>query len=792
MNIFHKLAIESLRKNRSSTFVTILGVILSAALITGVTMFGYSLLRTLADDAAIRYGDWHLAVENVDAAFLAEQKQNADVANIIVFDELGNITPSESGIACRLIGFTDESFASLPLTLISGRLPRNARELLVQEGSIIGVVGDVVSFPSEDGMQASYTIVGICSRPHFEHKGSNAQIMVIRIESLRASLPKTAFIKLHDPYSIRSYQQEIAKRSYYNNKLLRFMGIWENSSDSLIVTLMISVSVVVIGIVMLGSVFLIYNAFHISLNERTHQIGILSSVGATPKQIRHSVLYEGLCIGLIGIPSGVLLGLGAIYLVIAATANRFADVFPMAVKLQLHISLPIILGAVFISLVTILISAYIPAKKAANVSVIDCIRQTGEIKLSGKDVKTSKLSEKLFGFEGMLALKNFKRNKRQYRSVILSLVFSIVLFITTGTFTDCLSSIADHSQLLTDYEVGFGTTELDDSVLLSLFERCADLDSARKCSLRAEYIVPIVVGGSSYTASIQFTDEQSYRDYMAQCGLDASTDALPTLAKRNDNTADSISELPNLFQGTELSMKLGDQTLALICVERPMPDVPPTDQMPDELPYTLQILAPWSMKQALGQDAALWVKGITICADEPAQLKAELQSIVEADGIMGKYLLIDCTELLNANNSMAFLARLFSYTFIIMITLIAVANVFNTISTNIKLRRRELAMLRSVGMSERSFRKMMRFECVFYGLRSMFFGIPISLFLSYQVQKTMRDGMVDAGTSRFQIPWFSLSIGISAILLIIFVTMMYSVNKLKRENIIDALRDEMA
>ena len=75
------------------------------------------------------------------------------------------------------------------------------------------------------------------------------------------------------------------------------------------------------------------------------------------------------------------------------------------------------------------------------------------------------------------------------------------------------------------------------------------------------------------------------------------------------------------------------------------------------------------------------------------------------------------------------------HTFIVMISMIAVANVFNTISTNIKLRRRELAMLRSVGMSEHDFQKMMNFECIFYGMRALLYGLPIAVLAAWLVHK---------------------------------------------------------
>ena len=123
-----------------------------------------------------------------------------------------------------------------------------------------------------------------------------------------------------------------------------------------------------------------------------------------------------------------------------------------------------------------------------------------------------------------------------------------------------------------------------------------------------------------------------------------------------------------------------------------------------------------------------------------------------------------------------------------MISLIATANVFNTISTNIKLRRRELAMLRSVGMNDHDFQKMMRFECALYGLYTLLFGLPISALLSYLIYKGMALGGAEI---TYTFPAGSMLISTLGVFLIIFITMLYATSKLRKENIIDALRDDM-
>ena len=165
-----------------------------------------------------------------------------------------------------------------------------------------------------------------------------------------------------------------------------------------------------------------------------------------------------------------------------------------------------------------------------------------------------------------------------------------------------------------------------------------------------------------------------------------------------------------------------------------------------------------------------------------------MRKIISGSDVEESYLLINTNKLAEQNNNMIFIANVFCYTFIGMITLIAVANVFNTISTNIKLRRRELAMLRSVGMSGRAFQDMMNFECILYGVQALLWGIPLSLLVSYGIYQFMQFG---AENIDFVVPWLAIALSMLGVFLIVFVTMLYSVRKIKKENIIDALRDDM-
>ncbi len=421
---------------------------------------------------------------DVDSSFVQEQRVNDEVENTVTFENIGYATLEGSRNPDKpylfIAGFSKEAFDTLPITLISGRLPENSREILVSgkvatDGGVKFAVGDTISLdvgkrmsenenlgqsdPYTAGSEAfipqnkrTYTVVGICRKPVFEESSAPGYTLITKEdEQVKAdSLSLFVTLKIHVMFALI---QVVLEHDYiFNDNVLRFMGISDNNLFNMF---LYSVGGVVLAIIMLGSIFLIYNSFNMSLNERTHQFGILSSVGATAKQLRNSVLFEGICIGVIGIPIGVVIGIVSIGLVISVIAKNFANILYVNVPLTLTLSIPAIVVAAVVSMVTILISAYIPARKAANTPVMECIRQTNEVKIESKSVKTSKLTQQIYGLEGVLAMKNFKRNKKRYRSIVLSLVLSIVLFISTSALVKDLKQMSNQRSEVTDQDIIF-------------------------------------------------------------------------------------------------------------------------------------------------------------------------------------------------------------------------------------------------------------------------------------------------------------------------------------------------
>ncbi|MBU3187595.1 FtsX-like permease family protein [Clostridium estertheticum] len=858
MNIFNKVTLQGMKKSRTRTIVTIIGVVLSAAMITAVATFGVSLLNYLANGAAQKYGDWHVEYLNVDSSFAQKRTLDNEAYNTATFENIGYAkleggkNPNKPYLS--IAGFSKEAFDTLPITLVSGRLPKNSGEILVSmsveaNGGVKFAEGDKLSLAVGSRMNGNknlgqhspyisgketlmpkatrtYTVVGICQRPGFEEYSAPGYTLITQADAQDKADSLNLFVKLKNPRGVHAYAISTAGvHSYvFNDNVLRFMGL---SEDKLFNTILYSIGGILVLLIMIGSIFLIYNSFNISMNERTHQFGILSSVGATARQLRNSVLFEGLCIGAVGIPIGVIVGIGSIRLVISVVAGNFGSIMYSNVPLTLTVSIPVIVVAAAVSMVTILISAYIPAKKAASTPVMESIRQTNEIKVESKAVKTSKLAQRIYGLEGTLALRNFKRNRKRYRSIVLSLILSVVLFISTSAFVTYLKQTSKRAVVFTTYDIGLVTQDIDDSKMLPLYDKLKTADGVYESSYQALMKYSCAVKTSNFSdryrkyagynfqdktvnppMEIQFLDDSAYLNIIKGLGLHAEeytgqnakmiavakmtnqmkgnqeVDKFNDMFKsssKNFTIAPEINGKPKIKQGRNVSITFVNT-------------VPPDTTMikgnsGSKNPFFFRVMVPYSLKEKFEtSDAHVVNKRLTFRSKDSSKSVADMEKMIKGAGIKSNYKLYNMNKALDDSRNYVFIANVFAYTFIIMISLIAVANVFNTISTNIKLRRRELAMLRSVGMSDRDFQKMMNFECVSYGMKALFFGLPISIISSWLIYKGMVDG---ADNTNFVFPWGSMAISVFSVFFVVFITMLYATRKLKKENIIDALRDDM-
>lgn len=875
MNIFQKYTRRSLRENPTRTIVTIIGIVLSMALFTAVCEGAWSGICFMRDNEIAESGSWHGFARNLSPEEEEKLANNPQIQSIAKLETVG-IGEFDTGYSSKpyiQVDAMGQGFENLvALRLTDGRMPQNPQEVILPSNMVNygaslklgqsltlnlgqryynGEKRDERLPYQEEGEEIrgaqpyTYTLVGFYQRLDYEIDDIGSPAYLALTRGTGRSGNKVFFTVYHPTQFYKIAREALQNLEWTGHRSL--LAIVGGIADANISNMVGALVAILIIMVFAGSVTLIYNSFSISVTERVKQFGILKSIGATKKQIRACVLYEALFLTAIAIPIGLVVGCLGIGITLYCLRDAFAKIlYTTAVPMRLVLNLPTLLIASGVCVVTALVSAWIPARKAVEASPIESIRQTQEICLRQKDVKTSALAGKLFGFPGLMAAKNFKRNRRRCRAVVLSLTLSITLFVSAYAFSDGLvgtSSLlgeADAEDITYYFIPEALNTDLTPQELLELFRSTQGVE---KVSYQEMGYMPMHIPQTALAADnpedelylfVCFLDDDSFRTLCASKGENpetyfASPKALffNLQAEETENNGGKKFVFRKLLDDNaapvtitgELYRKIdgydyiqGENELIYYPVEMRYGSEEKLDESkgihltmeeatvrfsfdiqhivsekaPREVSYTLYY--PLSMKNAvLGENGDCWSYNAEFRLDAPdhAGVYDTIKKALSALGERDVYL-YDRTESRESEQMMLTVIRVFSYGFIILISLIAAANIFNTISTNVNLRRREFAMLRSVGMSPKEFRKMMTYECLEYGVKGLAWGLPLSLICASVIYRQI-DNVVSFGV---YVPWNALLIAVLSVFLVVGVSMLYAGEKVRKENILDALKNE--
>lgn len=357
---------------------------------------------------------------------------------------------------------------------VGGTLTLELGTRMVKDGATATAVGSFESDPmSDDGEMLgeivdtethTYTVVGFYERqPPFGgnyYTTSASSIVALTADDSAQGLT-AAYVTTRGVTSLDAMKDLMAHAgvsddtsALYHTNLFRYQGI--DVGNPLWGTLWMVAAVLAVVIVV-ASVSLIYNAFAISVAERTRQFGLLSSLGASKRQLRRSVLVEALVLGVVGVPLGLVLGVAGTAGVFAVTQEAFAALFDNAAGLSVQVDPLVLAVAAVLSLATLLASAWVPSARAARVSAVDAIRQTQDVHLSkraeraaaagteGTSVKLG-LAGRLFGIPGFVAHRNLSRSTARGRTVVASLAVSTMLIVTTGSLAVTMEPIMDRAE----------------------------------------------------------------------------------------------------------------------------------------------------------------------------------------------------------------------------------------------------------------------------------------------------------------------------------------------------------
>lgn len=893
MNLLNKLTKKNLVLNKKRTIVTIVGIILSVALITALSSLVISFKKSALEYEKKRSGDYHVSFSHVLSNDISKLKENRYIEDVYFSKEVGYAKldgiKNEDKPFVYLLAYDFKSLDKIvKQNVLEGRLPKTSKEIVISKhlktnGRVDLNIGDTIKLDigkrlikGEDSIldqtnpynaeletfksdeEHEYKIVGIIERPSYSIEPYTAPgyTFITCLDEMNGSM-YNAYVRykheyLSDPYYVtadilgidkkiyktfmtggnfnseeemiefnKKYQEEMEKARYevinLNNYLvsLEYQNLKDPSMQALY-----TVAAIVTLIIMATSIYCIKNSFDISITEKVRQYGMLASIGATKRQIRRNVLYEAFILGLIAIPIGILSGLFASFVLVKITSILLGDA--LNIELNFGASIGSILLSVALGAVTIYLSAIKSARKASKISPIAAIRNSNDIKIKSKKIKSPKLIKKLFGIGGDVSYKNLKRNSKKYRTTVISIVVCVSVFIALYSFMMLAFKAVDLSYKDTDFNIDI-TFKSNDDKKDTIIKKIVNIEGIKDYSVNVSrsFILDTpkfspaydnyykknyeISNGKIENFGITFISlgDYQYRKYIQSLGLKYEDvyDGAILLNKQLVYEYDEKAKKGKTHDLDIFDYKRGD------ILKGHMYDYncESTDGDEDKCWFDTSVKVSFlTDKQPFGQASNFSDNAVMVVSDEfmkkyskvrdyyellldvknPDKFQDEAEKILEE---ASDYNLYNVDKEKKSSESLFTLIAIFLYGFITVIALIGITNIFNTITTSVELRAREFATLKSVGMTKREFNKMVSLESIFYGLKSLIIGIPIGSILSYIIYKALIDGDLEFA---YTYPTKAVIISIFAVLILVTVIMKYSISKINKQNTIETIRND--
>lgn len=884
MQILNRLTIRNLKLNKRRTIVTIIGIILATALLTAVATMAVSLKESVTLRSKKVDGDFHLLLYDMTDKEKESVINNRQVESYYETHEVGygvlDGCVNDSKPYVYIEALDSDTFEKAEINVTSGRLPEDDSEIVISShiktnGGVKYNLGDKITFDigdrtyngkklyqndtyrEDEQLEAkqtkTYKVVGICDRlPYGEEPRTAPGYSVITLAnkadtSLNKSdiylrfnkkalkdrydltadilgVDKALFNKLNsgklEDKEIQTLKSQLDKtHSYYiNNSLIKYEAFYDSS-----VAFVYNMAAVVMVIIIITSAVCISNSFAISINQKTKQYGMLASIGATPRQIRKNVFFEAAFMGVIGIVAGIGGGLSASYILVVLSNKMLIDTFEMSI-----VYAPSLLGvllSIVLAIVTIVLSALVPAIRASRMSPIMAINHSEDIKIKSKSLKTPKLIGKVWGEGGVLAYKNMKRNKRKYRVITISIALSVSTFIALYGFmsllTESVNRYANDKIDLRVYMSSYKSMSVDEAnkKVSNIVNRInnetniTDFTFARGfyASLKDEpkyssdykevnkYEAGLAENNGYYISIISLGNEE-YGKYIKKLGISKETAQSGGILVDNTyqyiNNGNDIKYF-NIYDG----YKAGDVLTYRIDTSNSSKSLDNSKSSDDTTLYDIRIVA-LSNERPFGYDNAYTSYGYLIVSDDYMNRidtkntdstllnincddPDKAQDILVNEFNIGQNYIFNAAQERRNDEKLILTMKIFLYGFIAIVSLIGITNIFNTVTTGMELRGKEFAMLQSIGMTKKEFDKMIRLESVFYGSKALIIGVVSGTILSYVIY-------ISAGESqlKYTLPLLAIVMSVIVVIILLLGIMKYSIAQIRKQNIIETIRNE--
>lgn len=858
MNLYTSLTLRYLKQNKRRTLVTIIGIILATALICGIGNICTSFMDYQMRDQIQSSGSFYATFTDIDKEKASVITKSSGVSEYGYKKNLGSVIwDKKNSTSLDINVFDKNTINSFQITLKKGSYPKNESELIVTQDLLNKwnkIIGDKITLnlgeliyddmgmisKLKNSQKTTFKIVGTLDKAPYNsklfaitgfdintvNKNEKFDVSICTknpkdIYNTAISIGKNIGLVKEDNPKDESYNYNEQANLYfkdieYNEGLLRLLGA--SSYDNINTTLILIVGLVA-SLVIIATIATIYNSFSIAISERKKQFGILNSIGATKSQVMKLVFLEGFLVSIVGIPIGLLSGTIAIDIVFKVIKTFFKTSAFGELELRVVFSPIVLIISTLVILLTIFISALIPAINAAKISPLEAIKNSSNLKV-GK-IKSSKLVKKIFKTEGELAYKNLRRNKGKFRITLFSLIISIVIFISFNGFVDMFieanqinyGSITNdltlyENKLFTKEEVqntinelkkinGIKDIAIDKGYNLNVHVDEKNINKDLRESLKQSDYVDmdnstynfinsrLSTPGDFSISNIKLSEGKFNKEtakaengvilvrYSYQESLAKKGKVVLTNYKVGDTlncTVYSYDSDGNEKQ-KEVKLKILAITDEILTGNKQYPETSFGVVAYDDLIHSLGI-----------KDDESSSNSYYVATNQEKSTRDEVKKVAEENSLS----VIDSIDEAQKFEQTMNVMKIFVYGFIVVISLVSVTNIVNTISTNINLRKREFAVIKSIGVTPQGFKKMIYMESILYGILSLLYGIPIGICMNVLMNKIL-EGVITVQTL---IPYKAILICVVAIFIITFIASYIPLKKISKENIIDNIRQE--
>ncbi|MEG2353833.1 MAG: ABC transporter permease [Clostridium sp.] len=731
MEDYMEIAYRYIIKQGKKSMFTLVTIIIAVALVTGVLLITQSLKNSDIEEARIKYGDYHMIIKGLDKKLL----QEVSCYNGVEEKKITQEDYYDSYKEVYYEGYKEEE-------------PHNIKSYNIY-----------------------FTIKGL-----EEGRVSPEEFL----KSIGENLGLELFVSNNEGTWINNEKAEI------NSRLVNeYFNLWsidksrKNNNSLIIVTIFILITIIIM--------ITISNTFQITISQRIIQYGLLRSIGATPKQIEKIINREGFIISLVGSIIGVIVGYATTYIGASTIAKILMEGYR---GFNIIINPSIVVISMFYGIVCTLIAIRTPCKLASKISTIEAVKGTIYIKESfAPKNKENNMYMRFLGIEGHMAYKNITRNRRKYLATISSIIVSISVFMAFYTVSkQGIDKEVLESKRIVDYKIKGRRNGIDDEFI----QQISNIEGVDKVYKYIHQIISIetqeeLLNGEVASTSRYYTEEEnkgidntdkeyseeyidglsvnninSYnidnvsietysRDNMEDCQeflLDGIADYDKLLTEygvlivqneyyENPSGSQNKNKIRKFQIGDSINIRgrkdknTGNSYVqySSVKVMGILKDTPITDM--EESERFLKIICPEELyKQIIVQENYDVVNIIT--EDDANDMNIEMQLSNYCNKRQG-FSFVTYLSFKEQKEIEVYIKTqkiVLFYGFIILVSTIAVLNIFNTIMTNVILRKNEISTMMSVGMSRRQVNKMIRIEGMIYAVVGVIGGIAIGTLVS--------------------------------------------------------------